>query len=154
MSYKKFNPNHVAEVKISYSSKIPASLRPKITSSDGAAEILRQSWDKGQLGYVEYFKVLLLNRANKVLGISTISQGGISGTLADPKVIFALALKTASSSLILCHSHPSGNLKPSQTDIQLTRKLVKGGKLLDIAVLDHIILTEESHYSFADSGLL
>lgn len=152
---KTFDSNYVAEVKISYSSKIPAKLRPIITSSEAAAEILRQTWQPGQLGYVEYFKVLLLNRANKVLGISTISQGGISGTVADPKVIFALALKTASSSLICCHNHPSSNTKPSQADINLTRKLVEGGKLLDIPVLDHIILTEgKEYFSFANEGLL
>jgi len=100
---KTFDINYVAEVKISYSSKIPAKLRPNVTSSQAAAEILRQTWLPEQLGYVEYFKILLLNRANKVLGVSTISQGGISGTVADPKVIFALALKIASCGIILCH---------------------------------------------------
>jgi DNA repair protein RadC len=151
---KKFDPNHVAEVKISYSSKVPASLRPSITSSQAAADILRSTWDEGQLGYVESFKILLLNRANKVLGVSTISTGGISGTVADPKVIFALALKTACCGIILCHSHPSGNTRPSQADINLTRKLVEGGKLLDISVLDHIIITEESYFSFCDECLM
>ena len=112
------------------------------------------TWDPQEFGYVEYFKILLLNRAHKVLGVSTISQGGISGTLADPKVIFALALKTASSALILCHSHPSGNTKPSQADINLTRKLVEGGRLLDINVLDHIILTDEEYFSFMENGLI
>jgi len=100
---KKFNPNHVAEIKISYSPKVPARLRPDITSSQVAVEILRQSWDNGQINYVESFKILLLNRAHKVLGISTISVGGVTGTLADPKVIFSTALKSLSSAIILSH---------------------------------------------------
>ncbi|UZR99834.1 JAB domain-containing protein [Chondrinema litorale] len=154
MSYKKFDPNYVAEVKISYSSKVPASKRPTITSSASAAEILRKHWEPGQLGFVESFKILLLNRANKVLGIYTVSNGGISGTVADPKTIFIAALKSSSVSLVLCHNHPSSNTNPSQADINLTNKIKEAGKLLDIAVLDHIILTEENYFSFLDSGLL
>ncbi|WP_026210105.1 JAB domain-containing protein [Flexithrix dorotheae] len=144
----------VTEVEISYHSKVPASERYKITCSSDAAELLRKHWEDGQLGFVESFKVLLLNRANKVLGIFTASKGGISGTVADPKVIFAAALKSCSSALILCHNHPSGNLNPSHADIQLTNKLKEAGKFLDLPVLDHIILTEESHYSFNDEGIL
>lgn len=87
---------------------------------------------------------MLLNRMNKVLGIYLISVGGFAGTVCDPKVVFQAALKTNASSIILAHNHPSGNLKPSDADLQLTEKLKKGGKLLDIAVLDHLILTEEA----------
>lgn len=154
MKSKAFDINTVPEVKISYSSKVPSNLRPIITSSALAATILRETWQPGQLGYKEYFKILLLNRAHKVLGVCTISEGGVSGTVADPKIIFATALKAVCSAIILCHNHPSGNLKPSQADINLTKKLVAGGKLLDIAVLDHIILTEDSYFAFLDEGLI
>ena len=96
----------------------------------------------------------LMNRANRALGIAQVSHGGISGTVADPKVIFQHALKANASSVILLHNHPSGNTQPSEADIHLTKKLVEGGKLLDIAVLDHLIVTIDGYYSFADEGLI
>lgn len=147
-------PSTVAEIRLSYTSKVKPSQRPKIISSADVADILRIKWKKNRLGFVEEFKVLLLTRSNQVLGIVSISQGGLSGTVADPKLIFAAALKSGSSSLILAHNHPSGNLKPSEADIRLTRKMKEAGKFLDLPVLDHIILTQENYYSFADEGLL
>lgn len=146
--------NKVSEVKITYLPQFKASERPTITCASDTVGILRNSYGEGEITCVEYFKVLLLNRANKVLGVSTISKGGQSGTLADPKVIFSTALKSWASSIILCHNHPSGNIQPSQADIALTKKLIEGGNFLDIKVLDHIILTDESHFSFADEGLM
>ena len=89
-----------------------------------------------------------------MLGIVQISQGGIAGTVADPKLIFAAALKGCASSVILAHNHPSGNLTPSQADIQLTGKLKEAGKFLDLPVLNYVILAQEAHFSFADEGLL
>ena len=103
---------------------------------------------------MEEFSVLVLNRANRVLGYARISQGGLSGTVADPKVIFQIALKSNSCSIIIAHNHPSGNTQPSEADIQLTRKLKDAGAVLDLPVLDHLILTSEGYYSFADEGLL
>ncbi|QCR24634.1 hypothetical protein C1N53_21265 [Pontibacter sp. SGAir0037] len=97
---------------------------------------------------------MLLNRANRVLGIYETSTGGVAGTVADPKLIFVTALKACSSSILLCHNHPSGNLTPSAADLQLTKKMKQGGELLDIVVLDHIILTSEGYYSMADKGVL
>jgi len=102
----------------------------------------------------EQFWLLLLNRANKVIRKINISEGGLSGTVADPKKIFNLALEFHASSIILCHNHPSGNLKPSDSDISLTFKLKQAGLLLDMPVLDHIIIGDESYYSFADEGKL
>lgn len=90
---------------------------------------------------------MLLNRMNKVLGIFLVSVGGFAVTICDPKVVFQAALKANASSIILAHNHPSGNLKPSDADLKLTEKLKKGGLLLDIAVLDHLILTEEAYLS-------
>ncbi|OKL40015.1 JAB domain-containing protein [Pontibacter flavimaris] len=144
----------VAEIKLSYRNKIKPCERPQVTCSADSYKVLRESWDKSKLEFVEQFKVLLLNRANRVLGIYEVSTGGVAGTVADPKLIFAAALKACASGIILSHNHPSGNLKPSSADLQLTQKLKRGGELLDIAVLDHIILTSESYYSLADEGLL
>jgi DNA repair protein RadC len=102
----------------------------------------------------EEFYILLLNRANRVKGWYKVSEGGTAGTVVDPKLIFSTALKCHASSIILSHNHPSGNVKPSEEDLKLTKKLTEGGKLLEIAVLDHLILTSEEYLSFADEGLL
>lgn len=144
----------VAEIQLVYRSHVKASMRPQISTSKDAEAILRQTWDADTIEFVEHFKILLVNRANKVLGVFDVSQGGITGTAVDLKVIFVCALKTASSGIILSHNHPSGNLTPSQSDIDLTRKIKEAGKYLEISVLDHIILTSESYFSFADEGLL
>lgn len=144
----------VAEINVSYTPKQPTSQRIKICQSRDAYHLLRSTWDENKLCLLEEFKVIFLNRAHHVLGISTISQGGIAGTMADPKVILGMALKTASSGLILAHNHPSGNLNPSQADNNLTHKLCQGSKYLDISIADHLIITDESYYSFADNGLM
>jgi DNA repair protein RadC len=144
----------VAEIQLSYRTKVKPSQRPKVASSKDAYDILLENWDEDKLEFIEQFKVLLLNRASKVLGIYEASTGGVSGTVADPKLIFAAAIKANASAVILSHSHPSGQLKPSDADINLTKKLVEGGKFLEIHVLDHIIITSESYFSFADEGLM
>lgn len=144
----------VAEIQLSYRPKYKASERPTITRSLDAYEILKASWSEDKLCFIEEFKVILLNRVNRVLGIYHVSSGGIAGTIADPKLIFMAALKGSASSIILSHNHPSGNLKPSKVDLQLTNKIVEGGKLLDISVVDHLIITSEGYLSFADEGLL
>lgn len=102
----------------------------------------------------EIFAVLFLNRANKVNHFEIISEGGITGTVADPRVILKRALEESAVNLILCHNHPSGSLKPSRADEQLTTKIRDAAKLLDIQVLDHIIVSERGYFSFADEGLL
>lgn len=102
----------------------------------------------------EEFWILLLNRANRITGREQISQGGISGTVVDAKVVFRKAIEGSASSVILCHNHPSGNLQPSQADIDLTRKLVEAGKALDVLVLDHLIISDAGYFSFADEGLI
>lgn len=102
----------------------------------------------------EQFWVIMLNRANMVLKKVMVSQGGVSGTVADPKLIFKSALENLASAIILVHNHPSGNLKPSEADITLTRKVKSAGTLLEIPVLDHIIFTNNGYYSFADEGTI
>lgn len=144
----------VAEIRLTYKSQVKPSMRPKISGSKDAYEILKRSWDESQIEFVEQFKIMLLNRANKVLGIVDVSTGGVSGTVADPKIIFASALKGCASGIILSHNHPSGNLLASQADLDLTRKLKQAGQFLDLPVLDHLIVTTEGYLSFADEGLL
>lgn len=102
----------------------------------------------------EAFYILLLNRANKVNKAVIISEGGLSGTVVDPKKIFKIALENNASSIILCHNHPSGNILPSDQDIKITKKLKNAGEMLDLPILDHIILGEDNYYSFADESKL
>lgn len=144
----------VSEGKLSYK-KISKGDRPLIKNSGESASILFDNWDKDEIGLFESFKILLLDRGNKVLSLTTISSGGYSGTVVDAKMVFSAALLSRASAVILCHNHPSGRMVPSVADQQLTEKLHKAGKLLDLPVLDHIILGPEGqHYSFADEGHL
>ena len=145
---------HVAEVELVYKSKVKASERPVISSSSDAADILRCLWEEGKLELVEQFKVLFLNRSNKVMAVYNISTGGITGTVADPRLILSAALKINAVSMILSHNHPSGSLKPSKADEELTYKIKCAAAYFDMKVLDHVILTEESYFSFADEGLM
>lgn len=103
---------------------------------------------------VEQFWTIMLTRNNLLIQKRPVSLGGVSGTIADPKVIFKTALEDKASNIILVHNHPSGNPKPSKADIRLTQKLVEAGRMLDIPVIDHIIFTDEGYYSFADEGVL
>ncbi len=102
----------------------------------------------------EVFGVVFLNRANKINHFEIISKGGITGTVADPRIILKRALEEGATSIVLCHNHPSGNLKPSQADEALTLKIKEAAKYFDITVMDHIIVSEEGYYSFADEGIL
>ena len=142
----------VSEVNLSYRNVVPPSQRIKINGSVRAFELLLKNWSENTIELKEEFKILLLNRAHKVLGISVISSGGVSGTL--PKLIFVTALKANCSGIILAHNHPSGNRQPSQADLQLTRKLTQSGKLLELQIVDHLIITTSGYFSLADEGLI
>lgn len=143
----------LAEVKVSYKRRLNVTY--KITTSRDCFDVLYSLFDKDTIAYREEFLVLLLNRANRVLGWARLSIGGISGTVVDPKIVFVLALQTSASSIVVSHNHPSGNLKPSEADIKLTKQLKEAGKLLEILLLDHLILTPEGQFfSFADEGML
>ncbi|RPD44015.1 JAB domain-containing protein [Paracnuella aquatica] len=146
--------SNVAEVELVYKSKVKASERPAIASSKDAYDVLQAIWEEGKMDLVEQFKVLFLNRANKVLCVYNVSSGGITGTVADPRLIYSAALKVNAVSLVLSHNHPSGSLKPSRQDEELTQKIKCAGSFLDIKVLDHLIISSEGYYSFADEGLL
>ncbi len=102
----------------------------------------------------EVFAVIFLNKANRIIHFEVISEGGITGTIADPRIILKRALEENAVGIILCHNHPSGSLKPSYADTRLTKKIKDAARLLDIEVLDHVIVSEEGYYSFADDGML
>jgi DNA repair protein RadC len=125
--------------------------KPKITSSKDAFDIL-----KGEMMDLpnEEFWVLLMNRANRVIKKKRVSEGGVSGTVADPKIIYKMALEELASGLIVAHNHPSGNLQASQSDLDLTKKLKEAGKFLEIQLLDHIIIANQKYLSFADEGMI
>jgi DNA repair protein RadC len=144
----------VSEVQLIYRSSIPPSQRPFITRSEDLHRILRSHWDRDKIEFIEQFKVIYLNRGNRVLAITDLSTGGLTGTVADVRLIFAAALKLNATSAVLCHNHPSGYLQPSSHDIEITRKIKQAGDLLNIAIFDHIIIGVEGYLSFADEGLL
>jgi DNA repair protein RadC len=144
----------LAEVELAYRSTVKPSERPKVTMSRDAYDLFLNNWDKSNLEFREEAKLLLLNRNARALGIYNISSGGTAGTYVDPKHVYMAALKTNASSIILAHNHPSGNLEPSDADIKLTRKLAEAGKVLEITLLDHLVVTSEGYYSFADEGRL
>lgn len=144
----------VAEVELVYKTTVKASERPKINSVKDAYNLLRETWNENTIEMQEEFKVMLLNRANKVIGVYEASAGGLTGTVADPRLILAAAIKSLAVGMVLSHNHPSGNLKPSKADEELTQKIKVAAAYHDIRVIDHIIITSEGYYSFADEGLL
>lgn len=144
----------VSEIQLVYRTKVAPSERPKISSSRSAYDLLLQAWDFDKIEFIEQFKILLLNKGNRALGSYELSTGGTSGTVVDIRLVFAAALKANASGIIMVHNHPSGNLAASQADKEITAKAVQAGKLLDIPVLDHLIISSEGYMSFADEGLL
>ena len=127
--------------------------KAEITNSSDAATFARQFYHDDLTLYESFF-LILLNNANNTTGFVKISQGGVTGTVVDPRIVAKYAIETLSKSVILVRNHPSGTLKPSEADKQITEKIKKGLKLFDCEVLDHIILTENSFFSFADKGLI
>ena len=144
---------NVAEITLNYQYAVRPKDRPKICSSNDAVQCFRGIWSD-KLEYIEEMYLMLLNRGNRVLGIMKISQGGTSGTVVDPKIVFQAALKANAASFLLSHNHPSGNIQPSEADKALTKQLVQAGKFLEISFLDHLILTPDGFYSFADEGMM
>jgi DNA repair protein RadC len=128
----------------------------KITSSRDCVYAAAMLWDLDQINIVEHFYVLYINRVNKIIAYAEIGRGGIDAVLVDKRIIFAHALLAAATGLILFHNHPSGNMKPSQADINLTRDIKKAGEAIGIAVFDHIIMSPNltDFYSFADEGMI
>lgn len=125
-----------------------------ITSANKASKVLRSFFDTDTLEYTESFNVLYLNAAYAPICWANISEGGIAGCIVDIRVVFAHAVLCGASAIMLSHNHPSGNLTPSQADIDVTRRIKKAGESMDVVLLDHIIITKDSYYSFADEGML
>lgn len=144
----------LAEIKVSYHPNI--SYHPQIVSSLDSYVVFKDFFPEESINLQERFIAMYLNRSNRVLGVYPISIGGITGTVADTRLILSVALKTAAVNIILAHNHPSGNLKPSNADIELTRKVKESARLMDINVMDHIILSPVGgqYFSFADDGII
>ena len=143
---------NVSEIKVAYSTSNTPKV--KIKSGEDAYDVLLSSWNLDTIELQEEFKILLLNRANEVLGIYPLSKGGITGTVVDQRLIFAVALKCNATGIIMCHNHPSGKLLPSEADFTLTKSIGKCSDLLEINLLDHLIITKNGYYSFSNEGKL
>ena len=146
--------SQVAEVELIYRNKMKASERPFVRTSTDAYNLLLKSWDMNKIELQEQFRVMLLDRKNSCLGISTVATGGITSCVVDLKLVFAMALKSRATNIIIAHNHPSGNMIPSEADKTLTARFAEAGKLLELPVLDHLIVTKEGYTSFIDEGLL
>ncbi|MEO8534511.1 MAG: JAB domain-containing protein [Flavobacterium sp.] len=151
---QKQNWEIASEIELIYKTKVKASERPHITSSEAAYELALKNWNPGKIEFFEQFKILLLNKSNKVLGVYEVSSGGTAETFVDLRLLFSAALKANASGLIMIHNHPSGKTVPSDNDKLITRKIKEVGIMLKIEIIDHLIISLENYYSFADSGKL
>ncbi len=145
-------PEFLAEVQITYSNPVKSVDRFKVVGSQSVASALREFWPS--YDHIEFMYMIMLNRQNQILGYHQVSKGGITGTIIDLRVIYQVALKANASAIIIAHNHPSGNLEPSETDKKITREVKDAGKILNIALVDHIILTTDGFHSMADDGQL
>lgn len=143
----------VAEVELVYKGK-GNHQRPVIQTAEDAYVLLRHTWDDNKLELMEQFKIVLLDTNGECLGIAELASGNITSCPVDVRLIFVTALKSRATCIILAHNHPSGNLLPSNADIQLTKKVTEGGIILDVAVADHLIITRQNYYSFANEKIL
>lgn len=144
--------NKIAEVEVSYKPKMLVDY--SISNSRKSFELMLEHWDKNIIEMQEEVKVILLNRKNKVLGIYSLAKGGITSCVVDVRIILSIALKTLSTGVILIHNHPSGSLNPSREDKKITEQLKKSFEIMGIELLDHLIVTKNGYFSFADEGLL
>jgi DNA repair protein RadC len=128
---------------------------PTVKSSEDIYKILKLCFNEYKINWVEEVVMACLNKSNKMIGFYKVSSGGVADSIVDPKIVFTAALNTPGTcAIILAHNHPSGNLKPSEQDIQITKKIKEGGKLLDIKLLDHLIITDEGYLSLTDENLM
>ncbi|WP_075342519.1 JAB domain-containing protein [Tenacibaculum agarivorans] len=141
-------------VELVYRHKIKTDQLPKIQKSSDAYKILRQHWNNDTINLKEEFKIMVIDRNADLLGVSTIASGGINGVVVDLRLVFATAILAKASGIILAHNHPSGNLKPSKSDIDLTQKIKDASAFLDIEILDHIIVTDTNYCSLSDEFLM
>ena len=142
----------VSEIKVSYSNK--NTVKIKVTGSQIIYDLILSQWNSNIIEYQEEVKIILLNRSNIVLGIYEMSKGGITGSVVDIRIILGIALKCGASCIIMVHNHPSGKLVASDADKTITRKLKQACELLDVNLLDHLIISKDGYFSFADNGLI
>ena len=142
----------VSEIQVSYSPNLLVDM--SIKNSKKSFELMLNEWEQDKLQMQEEAKILLLNRNNNVLGIYSLAKGGLTSCVVDVRIILSIALKNLATGIILVHNHPSGNLKPSQADLDITKRLKQSCDLLDISFLDHLIITKDNYFSFADEGLI
>jgi DNA repair protein RadC len=155
MNYKTNNEiPTVCEVKINYSPKVKLSQRPDISCSKDIYRLLTENsvFDPATIEHREFFKVLLLNSANKLLGVTHLSEGSTSEVVVDVRHIMQAAILANATGIALCHNHPSGNLQPSAADDRITLKIKKACELMDISLTDHLVISSEKYYSYADEG--
>lgn len=141
-------------ISVSFDKNLKKSELIKIDSAETAYNIFKKIFNADTFNWSEEFIMLCLNNSNKVVGFYKISSGGMTGTVVDVRMIFTTALKCLATNLIIAHNHPSGTLRPSEADKAITKKIKEAGKILDITLLDHLIITEESFYSFSNEGTL
>lgn len=148
----KTTTTYLNELSITYNKKLFSNT--SINNSNTTERLIREIYEQtsSEIELKEYFFIILLNRANEVIGYHKLSEGGICATLVDIRIAFATALKSLAVGMIMVHNHPSGNIKPSEQDLKLTRDFKAAGELLEVKVIDHIILTSDSYYSFIDEG--
>jgi DNA repair protein RadC len=144
----------VSDIKIIYTPKIKHSKLPEIFNAHQAYNLFMESWDIGKIYLVEQFKAMYLNSNGKVLGIFEVSSGGLTYTQVDARLIFLGAIKCCATSIVLAHNHPSGNREPSESDLRITRRLKEAGRLLEINVWDHLIITPEDYTSMRVLGMI
>ena len=144
--------SQVSEIQVSYTPNLLVDM--SIKNSKKSFELMLNEWEQDKLQMQEEAKILLLNRNNNVLGIYSLAKGGLTSCVVDVRIILSIALKTLATGIILFHNHPSGNLKPSKADLDITKKLKNSCDLLDISLLDHLIITKDNYFSFADEGLI
>ena len=148
----KTSSHRIGELKVIY--RTTALPYQKIRCSQDTFHFLQKVWDQDLIEYIEQFCIILLSRSNQVIGYDFISMGGTAGTVVDAKVVFQTALLGNASSIILAHNHPSGNMTPSEPDKRMTTRVFEIGKSLDMPILDHMIVSKDQYFSFADEGIL
>jgi DNA repair protein RadC len=145
----------ISEARLVYRTKVKASDRLQVKCSKDAFDIFMENWDLDSIEHIEEFKLMLLTRSNKVLGIASILKGGINGTVTEVRIILQYAIKANASGIIICHNHPGGNVQPGEFDIAITRKIKESGNVMDVQLSDHLIIVpERRYYSMVDEGII
>lgn len=141
-------------ITVKYSKRVAKRDRITITNSEEVSHFLRNIFNQDTFDWREEMILICLSRANDIIGYYKVSAGGTTGTICDPKMVFTTALNCTANGIILAHNHPSGSIKPSDADKAITDKIKRGAELLDMKLLDHLIITDDNYYSFADEGLI